>query len=146
MELIADGVHVDDATVAAVFTLAGPHGVVLVSDATAAAGMPDGEYRLGGMQVRARSGVVTGPDGTLAGGGHTLLDIVRRAHLHAGVPLVDAVRAASATPAATLGLPDATLRAGATADVVCVDDALRPVAVARAGSWLTAAPSGCVPA
>lgn len=140
VELIGDGVHLDDGTVAAVFQLL-PRGVVLVSDATPAAGQVDGTYRMGDIPVRMQAGVVRDADGALAGGGGTLLDVVRRAHQHAGVGLVDAVRAATAAPAAAVGLDDVgTFSSGARADVVCLDDDLRLVAVARDGRWLVPPP------
>lgn len=142
VELIADGVHLDDATVSLVFDLLGPGRVALVSDATAATGMPDGRYDLGGLDVVVDHGVArlatTGSaprPASLAGGTCTLLQVVRRA-VDAGVPLVDAVRAASATPARVLGDDGVgALADGRRADLVVVDAMLRPVAVMRAGQW-----------
>lgn len=136
VELIADGVHLADATVAMVMDVAGPGSVVLVSDATAAAGMPAGRYLLGGLEVQVEGTTARLVHGdSLAGGAGTLLDIVRRCVRHAGVPLLDAVASASATPAAVLGLDTevGALAAGLRADVVAVDPDLRPIAVWRAG-------------
>ncbi len=135
VELVADGVHLDDLTVAAVLDLVGPRQVALVSDAMAAAGTSDGRYRLGGRDVVVRDGVarlddrLAGPGpGRLAGGTSRLLDVVRRVVHHAGVSLADAVTAASTTPAALLGLADrGALGVGLRADVLVVDDALQPV-------------------
>ena len=137
VELIADGVHLDGATVRMVFAVVGADGVVLVTDAMAAAGMPDGRYLLGPMSVRVTGGVARLVDGdAIAGGTAHLLDVVRSV-VGAGVPLVGAVRAASATPAAVLGRVDVgALEVGRRADVVEVDSDLRPFRVMRAGRWV----------
>jgi N-acetylglucosamine-6-phosphate deacetylase len=142
VELVADGTHLADATVRTVFDLVGPDAILLVTDAMAAAGLGDGDYRLGPMDVRVADGVarIVEPDGSagsIAGGVAHLLDVVR-CTVRAGVPLVDAVRAASRTPADALGFRDlGRLVAGHRADLVVVDDDLRPRRVMRLGAWLT---------
>ncbi|MFC7574668.1 N-acetylglucosamine-6-phosphate deacetylase [Klenkia terrae] len=137
VELVADGVHLAPETVAAVFDLVGPAQVALVSDAMAAAGMPDGGYRLGGLPVTVSGGVArltTG--GAIAGGTSRLLDVVR-CTVAAGVPLADVVLAATQTPADLLGRTDVgRLVAGARADVLVTDPDLAPVAVLAAGTHL----------
>lgn len=136
VELVADGVHVDVGTVAAVFDLV-PGQVALVSDAAVTAGLPDGDHAVGAVSQRVSGGVVRSHDGALAGGGGTLLDVVRFTHLVSGVPLHVAVAAASGVPAALMGL-DRTLRIGGLepgrrADVLVVDDSLLPLQVLVAG-------------
>lgn len=142
LELIGDGVHLADETVRAVFDLVGGARIALVSDAMAAAGMPDGRYRLGPLDVTVRHAVArlsrdadneTAP---IAGGTATVLDLVRRAVLDAGVPLVEAVRAASSTPAASIGLDSeiGCLEQGMRADVLEVDAAFEPLQVIRGGT------------
>ncbi|APX32276.1 N-acetylglucosamine-6-phosphate deacetylase [Brachybacterium sp. P6-10-X1] len=136
VEVIADGVHLDARTVAHVFSVAAEDSVVLVTDAMAAAGMPDGQYRLGALDVTVEAGVATLTGGTsIAGGTAHLLDVVRHAVREAGVDLVRAVRAASAVPAAVLGMQDrvGSLAPGCRGDAVLVDDQLRPVTVLRGG-------------
>lgn len=137
VELVADGTHLDPATVAMVFDTVGPQGIVLVTDAMAAAGMPDGDYELGPMAVRVRGGVARLAVGdSIAGGTAHLLDEVRVTVEH-GVDLVAAVRAAATTPAAVLGRPDlGALAPGRRADVVVTDAGLRPLRVLRAGTWV----------
>lgn len=134
VELVADGVHLAPATVRSVFDLVGPDAIALVTDAMAAAGMPDGRYDLGSVQVRVADGVARLAEGdAIAGGTAHLLDVVR-ATVDAGVGLVDAVRAASTTPAAVLGRGDVGgLVAGLRADLVVVDGDLHPVRVLRGG-------------
>ena len=140
VELVADGVHLADETVSTVFDLLGPDGVVLVTDAMAAAGMPDGSYDLGPQRVRVVGGVARlgeGAEGPLAGGTAHLLDVVRRC-VDAGVDLTAAVAAASSGPAAVLGI-DAragTLAPGRPADLVVTDRALQPLRVMRGGVWV----------
>lgn len=142
VELIGDGIHLADATVATVFDLVGPHQIALVSDAMAAAGMPDGRYPLGPLDVDVVDGVarLAGQgDTAIAGGTSTLMDIVRRTVLEAGVDLLSAVTAATATPAALLGLTGVVgdLTPGCRADLVVLDDTLMPRAVMASGTWLT---------
>ncbi|MCP2266183.1 N-acetylglucosamine-6-phosphate deacetylase [Promicromonospora thailandica] len=145
VELIGDGVHLDPATVRSVFDMVGAANVVLVTDAMAAAGVADGRYDLGPMSVEVREGVArivpepsSGADaaeGAIAGGTAHLVDVVRLA-VRAGVPLVDAVRAATAVPAHVLGLSGevGALVPGARADVLVTDADLRPLRVLRHGA------------
>ena len=136
LELIADGVHLAPAVVKMVFDTVGPAGIALVTDAMAAAGMPDGSYVLGPVNVRVKDGVARlAEGGAIAGGTAHLLDVVR-CTVGAGVTLQDAVHAATATPAAVLGRTDiGALAAGLRADVVVVDEGLFPVRVLRGGAW-----------
>ena len=144
VELIADGVHLADATVAMVLDVLGPESVALVSDAMAATGMPEGRYRIGDLDAVVSAGTARLVDGgAIDGSVSTLLDTVRRCVQHVGAPLPAAVRAASGTPAAVLSLDDevGALRPGLRADVVAVDRGLRPVAVWRAGHRLDSPPA-----
>ncbi|HZG90152.1 MAG TPA: amidohydrolase family protein [Pseudonocardia sp.] len=144
LELIADGVHLADETVAAVFDLVGPDRIALVTDATAAAGQADGRYRLGSLLTDVVHGVARlaeGPVGeqgrAIAGGTARLIEVVRRTVRHAGVDLAAAVTAASATPARLLGRDDVgDLVPGRRADLLVADDDLTPLAVMRAGRWV----------
>jgi len=141
VELVADGTHLADGTVRAVFDLLSAGSIALVTDAMAAAGMDDGDYRLGPMAVRVAGGVarIVEPDGSagaIAGGVAHLLDVVRHV-VRAGVPIVDAVRSAATTPAEVLGRHDlGALVAGRRADVVVVSSDLAPQRVMRAGAWV----------
>ena len=138
LEVIGDGVHLSAGTVRMLFDLVGPEAICLVTDATAASGMPDGSYALGGRDVTVADRTARLADGgAIAGGLATLLDVVRWCVAEAGVPLLDAVTAASVTPAQAIGLTGVgSLAAGRRADVVVVDDDLRPTRVMRRGRWL----------
>jgi N-acetylglucosamine-6-phosphate deacetylase len=136
VELVADGTHVDAGTVAAVFDLV-PDRVALVSDAAPPAGLPDGDHVLGRVTLQVRGGVARTPDGTIAGGSGSLLDVVRFTHREAGVALPLAVAAATRVPATLLGLDRALgvgrLAPGARADLLVVGEHLQPLQVWRAG-------------
>jgi N-acetylglucosamine-6-phosphate deacetylase len=137
VEIIGDGTHLDPDLARAVFDLVGRENVLLVTDAMAAAGMPDGSYQLGSLAVTVADGVarLTGAE-SIAGGTAHLVDVVRSC-VRGGVPLVDAVHAASATPAGLLGRGDiGALEAGRRADVLVVDADLRPLRVIRGGADL----------
>jgi N-acetylglucosamine-6-phosphate deacetylase len=148
VELIADGIHVDAGFTRLVFATAAPGRVVLVTDAMAAAGMPDGAYTLGPLRVTVAGGVarlagsgdggdppITG-SGSIAGGTRTLLEVVATAAA-SGVPLAEAVIAASETPARVLGLPSrGALGPGLAADLVITDTGLAVRRVMRAGGFL----------
>ncbi|KRF34827.1 N-acetylglucosamine-6-phosphate deacetylase [Nocardioides sp. Soil805] len=141
VELIADGVHLHPALLRTVFA-AKPGRCVLVTDAMAAAGAADGDYRLGPMAIEVRDGVARlahdGPgEGAIAGSTLTMDAAVRYAVAVAGLPLLDVVHAASTAPARVLGLTDVgALEAGRRADLVVLDDSLEVVRVMRAGAWI----------
>jgi N-acetylglucosamine-6-phosphate deacetylase len=138
VQVILDGVHLADDTARVVWRAAAGR-VALVTDAVAGAGASDGLYRLGGVELEIRDGVVRGPDGQLAGSVLTMDEAVR--NLHAlGVPLEDSLAAASTVPARVIGAADAgTLEIGLPADLVVLDDNLAVDRVLRAGEALVAA-------
>jgi N-acetylglucosamine-6-phosphate deacetylase len=140
VELIADGVHLADETVASVVDLVGAGQVAFVSDAMGAAGVGDGSYVLGGLPVVVSEGVARlatddGTPGSIAGGTSHAMEILLR-QWQAGIGLSRVVEAGCATPARVLGLADrGTIREGARADLVVVDEA-GVQRVMRAGRWL----------
>ena len=143
VELVGDGVHLAPETVATVFALVGAGQIALVTDAMAAAGMPDGRYPLGPMTVDVERGVARlatgdGTQGAIAGGTARLIDVLRRTVHDAGVPLTDAVTAATSTPARLVGLDGEAgdVAVGRRADLLITDDDLLPRAVMRAGRWV----------
>lgn len=136
-EIIADGVHVDAPAIRILLASKGVAGVILVSDATAATGMPDGRYRLGPFEVIVIGGVCRNAEGKLAGSTLTLDRAIR--HLVAlGVSLSDAVRMATYNPARLLRLETrkGVLAAGADADLVLLDSELNVRRVMVRGRWV----------
>jgi N-acetylglucosamine-6-phosphate deacetylase len=138
VQLIVDGVHLADDTVRLVWNAAAGR-AALVTDAIAGAGLGDGRYRLGPVDVEVRDGVARRSDGVLAGSVVTMDRSVR--HLVAlGVPLADALAAASTVPARIARRVElGSLAPGAAADVVVLDDALSVTRVLVAGdtAWTT---------
>lgn len=132
VQVIVDGHHLAPETVQLVWRAAAGR-CVLVTDAIAAAGMADGTWRLGEVEVRVVNGVARRADGTLAGSTLTLLGAVRNV-VALGVPLPAAVDAATRLPADLVGRPDlGRLVPGGRADVLVVDEALELVDVLVGG-------------
>lgn len=123
-EVICDGGHIHPALVRSLFRLLGGR-LVMISDSMRATGMPDGVYDLGGQEVFVKEGLATLRDGTVAGSTTNLMECVRRTASF-GVPLAEAVRAASLVPARVIGLQEeiGSLEAGKRADCVLLDRGL----------------------
>ena len=137
VERVADGVPVHPAALR-LAARAKPHLTVLVSDAMAAAAAVDGDYRLGRLTVEVRGGVARlANGGAIAGSTLTMAAALKYAVQVAGFSLEDAVRAASVTPAAMLGLDRVgALRPGFHADAVVLDDHLDVRRVLHRGRWV----------
>ena len=130
VQLIADGVHVTDESLLVAWSAARGRFAV-VSDAIAAAGLGDGTYLLGEVEVHVEQGVCSGADGTLAGSASSVLDGVRTL-VRLGIPLADAIGAATTVPARILRRADlGRLEPGAPADIVVLDDRLDIVQALR---------------
>lgn len=142
LELIADGVHLHPAMLRLIFAQH-PERAVLISDAMAAAAAEDGDYTLGSLDVRVTGGEarILEPDGTvgaIAGSTLTVAAAVRYAVQQAGVPAEQALIAATANPAAMLGLERVgSLSVGSRADLVVLDEELGVERVMQAGVWVT---------
>jgi N-acetylglucosamine-6-phosphate deacetylase len=132
VQLILDGHHVAPETVRIVWAAAAGR-VALVTDAIAAAGAGDGSFRLADVDVSVSGGVARSAEGALAGSSLTMLEAVRNLHA-AGVPLADAVGAATTVPARAAQRDDVgSIRPGAAADVIVLDEALELRRVVVAG-------------
>jgi N-acetylglucosamine-6-phosphate deacetylase len=123
VQLVLDGHHLAPEVVRVVWAAARGR-VVLVTDATAAAGCPDGQFALGDVALDVREGAVRNSDGTLAGSSLTLSSAVTNA-VELGIDPAEALRAVTASPAALVGRDDVgVLRPGARADVTVFGDDL----------------------
>jgi N-acetylglucosamine-6-phosphate deacetylase len=131
--IIVDGIHVDPVSVRAAFAAKGANGMMLVSDAMPSVGTSVGAFELMGRTISLHDGRLTGADGTLAGAHLDMASAVRNAVNLAKLPLEDALRAASLTPAAFLGLEQerGALTGGARADMVALTGELQVT-----GVWL----------
>ena len=118
-DIIADGIHVAPEVVHLFLQAKGVERAVLITDATAAAGMPNGTYQLGPIQVEVKDGRCT-MDGKLAGSVLTMDRAVRNVTRFAGWSLQHAVRAATLNPARAVGLGQSygVLAPGAEANLV----------------------------
>jgi len=132
VSVIVDGIHLASETVRVAWRAARGR-LVLVTDAIAATPRADGPTSLGELDLLVHEGTVRGPDGVLAGSVLTMIEAVR--NLHAlGVPLEDAIVAATATPARVLGDPElGRLGVGLPADIVVLDDRIEIERVLVAG-------------
>lgn len=138
VELICDGVHVHPAMARLTFALFGAERICLISDSMRACGLEDGTYDLGGQDVTVRGNVATLADGTIAGSVTDLAACVKVAVREMGVPLEDAVRAATLTPARAIGIDTerGSLEAGKAADVLVLDEDLNVKHVVLRGELL----------
>jgi N-acetylglucosamine-6-phosphate deacetylase len=116
-DIIVDGIHVDPTVVDLFLRAKGVEGAVLITDATSATGMPDGTYRLGGLEVEVRNGRCIS-QGKLAGSVLTLDRAIRNVMDFAGWTLQDSVRLATYNPARVLGVEKTkgVIASGADAD------------------------------
>ncbi|MFD5386608.1 N-acetylglucosamine-6-phosphate deacetylase [Streptomyces sp. NPDC127074] len=142
IELINDGTHLHPAMLELAFHRAGADRVAFITDAMGAAGMNDGRYPLGPMEVEVTDGVARISDGptagSIAGSTLTLDRAFQRAVTIDGLSVAETVRALSATPARLLGIADrvGSLEAGKDADLVVLDDDFQLRGVMRRGSWV----------
>ncbi len=129
-ELICDGFHIHPAALRTAFQVLGDRALV-ISDSMRANGMPEGEpFDLGGQMVTVREGKATLADGTIAGSVSNLHQEVKNL-VRFGIPLEQAVKAASLIPARSIGLEEeiGSIAPGKRADLVVLDENLDIVAV-----------------
>lgn len=123
-ELICDGIHIHGSVVRLTFAMFGAERMVLISDSLRATGMPDGIYPFGGqeIEVHGNRATIAGHPETLAGSVTSLMGCMRKA-VEFGIPLADAVRAASLNPAEAIGIADraGTVDVGKEASIVLLN-------------------------
>lgn len=147
VELIADGFHLHPQVVELAVAAAGADRVALVTDAMAAAGMPDGDFVLGDLCVAVRDGrarlvEADGGLGSIAGSTLTMAAAFERM-VGLGYPIEQVAAMAATTPARWHGLAGVgELAPGCRADLCVVDDRGRLLRVMQAGSWVTTAGEG----
>lgn len=123
-EVIADGLHVHPAALRAAFRLFGER-TILVSDSLRCAGLGDGRCTLAGQEVTVTAGRAVLADGTLAGSCLSLMEMVRRA-VGFGIPLAEALYAASTAPAEAIGAAEiGAIAPGRAADLLVLDRELQ---------------------
>jgi N-acetylglucosamine-6-phosphate deacetylase len=124
--LIVDGIHVDPVSVRTAFAAKGADRIALVTDAMPTVGTSLDHFNLVGRAIKLVNGRLTTEEGTLAGAQLDMASAVRNAVRLAKVPLEDALRAASLTPAQFLGIENerGAIVPGARADLVALTDTL----------------------
>lgn len=134
-ELICDGIHIHPSMVRAAFKMFGPDRICMISDSMMAAGMPDGDYSLGGQAVKVTGKLAVLENGTIAGSASNLMDCLRVAVKEMKIPLEQAVQASTLTPARSLGLQKecGSITVGKAADLVILDQELNIVQVIKDG-------------
>ena len=138
VQAIVDFVHVSREAIHATW-LTTRRRFAMVTDAMMAAGLPDGEYRLGDRDVVLSQGAARLHDGTLAGSVATMDSMVRNL-LSLGIAVVDVLASVTTAPAALIGRPElGDLQPGTPADVVVLDDELRVLRTLVGGTEVFAA-------
>lgn len=128
LELICDGVHLHPDVIRMAHQAAGADRIALVTDAMAATGAPDGDYKLGGLDVVVTDGVARlatddGSPGNIAGSTLTMAEAFRFMVTDVGLPIPEVALMAATTPARYHRLPDVgELAVGKYADICLVDD------------------------
>ena len=125
VELICDGYHIHPSAIRAAFRLFGPERVILISDSMRATGMENGTYELGGQEVTVKDRKAVLKDGTLAGSATNLYGGMCKA-VEFGIPLEQAIMAATANPARSIGIFDrvGSIRIGKQADLLLASENL----------------------
>ncbi|MDT0305480.1 N-acetylglucosamine-6-phosphate deacetylase [Streptomyces sp. DSM 44917] len=139
IELINDGTHLHPSVLRMAFRTAGAGRVALITDAMGAAGMGDGRYPLGPLTVEVADGVARlDGGGAIAGSTLTLDRALRRAVTVDGLPVTEAARALSGTPARLLGVDGrvGSIEEGKDADLVVLDADFVLRGVMRRGAWV----------
>ena len=133
-EIICDGIHIHPSVVRATFQMMGADRMILISDSMRATGMPDGQYTLGGLDVKVVGRLATlVSDGAIAGSATNLMDCMRTVVKKMELPLETAVACATINPARSLGVEEqyGSLEAGKKAHVVLLDQDLELKAVIK---------------
>ncbi len=121
VQVICDGVHLHKGAVMALYKMFGRDRMILISDSMRAAGLPDGQYDLGGQNVIVKDGVARLADGTIAGGTSFLWQCVKKA-VEFGIPKEDAVIMATRTPATLMKVKCGEVKEGYSADLIFADE------------------------
>ena len=125
-QLIADNVHIHPTVLRLAVRCKTPQSIILITDAMAGTGMPDGDYALGGLAVTVRQGVARVADGSLAGSTLTMERALGNIMAATGLSLCEALPMATSVPAQALGLArKGAIAPGMDADLIVLDDELQ---------------------
>lgn len=138
-EIICDGIHIHPSSVRATFQMMGADRMILISDSMRATGMPDGQYTLGGLDVKVVGKLATlVSDGAIAGSATNLADCMRTVVKKMDIPLETAVACATINPAKSLKIDKeyGSLERGKKANVVLLGKDLELKAVIKDGKQI----------
>lgn len=120
-QVICDGFHVQKPMVLATYKMFGKDRMIIICDSIRPAGLPDGEYESGGLDVVLKDGIARLKDGTIAGSSATQWQCVKKA-VEFGISFEDAVCMATKTPATMLGINKGEIKEGFDADLLIIDE------------------------
>jgi len=140
VEMIADNKHLPPTLMRLAYKCIGPERLCLISDATNGAGLPEGtRFRMGNVEYEVHDGVGMLLDRTAFAGSTTLVnEMIPIVMEHVGIPLVEAVRMASLTPARVIGVADrkGSIEPGKDADLVVFNDDFTAWRTMIRGQWV----------
>jgi N-acetylglucosamine-6-phosphate deacetylase len=137
-EVIADGIHVDPTVIEMLLRCKGTRKILLITDAIAATGMPDGDYQVGSVAVKVSQGVCRSSEGVLAGSTLTQDTALRNMVGWTGIPVEEAIYMLTRNPAESLGVSGSkgSVQPGKDADLVLLDDDLKVQATLCEGTLI----------
>lgn len=137
-EIIYDRIHLHDASVEMALAMKGVDKIVLVSDAMRAAGLKDGDYELGGQKVIVNKGAARLENRSLAGSTLNLRDAVYNMVHILNIPIQDAIRMASLSPAKAIGIDriKGSIEIGKDADLILLDKDINIMASIVGGEFI----------
>ena len=123
-EIICDGIHLPPELLLLIYKIKGPDRLCMITDSMRAAGMPDGEYSLGGLPVIVADGAARLREGgALAGSTLQLSTAFKNVAEVTGLPLSEVVKSTSYSAAKALGLQNVgKIEPGYLADIAILDD------------------------
>jgi N-acetylglucosamine-6-phosphate deacetylase len=147
-ELIADNIHVHPAAQKILVDVKTPAGVILVTDAVRAAGLPEGEYMLDARSIHIRDGAVRLPDGTLAGSVLTMERALQNICAATGRPLAEMWVTSSLNAARAIGISaqKGSLEVGKHADLVLLDESFNVQLTVIEGEVVFSSSEKCITA
>lgn len=121
VQVISDGLHIHSSVILALYKMFGHDRMVLISDSIQSTGLGDGNYSFGGLNIIVKNGVSRTESGALSGSTTTLFGCVKKA-MEFGIPMKDAFKMASETPARLMGLKKGRIEVGYDADFIILDE------------------------